>query len=133
MYDDHTQLQIETQALNPDPNCSEHSRRMRSALTTLALSHENQLYAETRGISQSNRAAGWRPGYLNLTTGECELSRFSDGRPAPIHVLEGLPEDWVQSRDAEGRVIAAEPEIVSGFIRGGRFFTRDQAARAAAH
>ncbi|WP_462320585.1 hypothetical protein [Halochromatium sp.] len=133
MYDDQTQLQIETQALSPEPDCSEHSRRMRGALTSLALRHENALFAETRGISQGNRATGWRPGYLNQATGEFELSRFSDGRPAPIHVLDGLPEAWVQCRDAEGRVLAAEPEIVSGFIRAGRFYTREQAARAAAH
>lgn len=81
MYDDHTQLQIETHVFNQVPNCGEHLRRMRGALTTLALRDENELYAKTRGISQGNRADGWRPGYLNLATGECELSRFGDGRP----------------------------------------------------
>ncbi|MEA1049119.1 hypothetical protein U5801_04745 [Lamprobacter modestohalophilus] len=125
--------QIQTQLLSHEPSCSERSKRMQGALTEMTLRHENALYAKTRGISQSNRSCGWRPGYLNRTTGEFELSRFSDGRPAPIHVLDGLPESWVQGRDAEGHVVAAEPEIISGFIRDGRFFTREQTARAAAH
>lgn len=135
MYSDQiqTQLQIQTQVIHSEPQSREHAQRMHGALTELALRHENDLYARTRGISQANRAFGWRPGYLNRATGEIELSRFGDGRPAPIHVLDGLPESWVQSRDAEGHVIAAEPEIISGFIRDGRFFTREQAARAAAH
>ncbi|MEA3641458.1 MAG: hypothetical protein VBE63_16155 [Lamprobacter sp.] len=133
MYTDHTQLQIQTQALDSPRSRREHSRRMQGALTELALRNENALYAKTRGISEANRALGWRPGYLNQATGAIELSRFADGRPAPVHVLDGLPEAWVQCRDAAGHVIAAEPEIVSGFIRDGQFFTREQAARAVAH
>lgn len=131
MYSEQSQLQ--TQVLISDPSCIERTRRMQSALNELTLRHENELYAETFGVSQRNRSLGWRPGYLNLATGEIELSRFGDGRPAPIHVLDGLPESWVHGRDAEGHVTTAEPDVVSGFIRDGRFFTREQAARAAAH
>lgn len=135
MYSDQiqTQLEVQTQPISRTAHEREHAQRMQGALTELALRHENELYANTRGTSQANRALGWRPGYLNKATGELALSRFADGRPAPIHVLDGLPEAWVQSRDAAGHVLAAEPEIVSGFIRDGRFYTREQAARAAAH
>jgi hypothetical protein len=137
MYSDQlqTQLQVQAQALGSEqqPAYGDQARRMRGALTELVLSHENELYAQTRGVSQANREFGWRPGYLNQATGEVELSRFADGRPAPIHILDGLPEHWVLERDADGHVVAAEPEIVSGFLRDGRFFTREQAARAAAH
>ncbi|MBK5939950.1 hypothetical protein CCR96_12005 [Halochromatium roseum] len=136
MYTEQFQTQVLSQALSSTAasTCgNDRERRMQGALTELTLRHENEIYAETRGISQSNRSLGWRPGYLNLATGEIELSRFGDGRLAPIHVLDGLPEAWVQRRDADGHVIAAEPEVVSGFIRAGQFYTRDQAARAAAH
>lgn len=109
------------------------ARRLRGTLTQMSLRNENLLYANTRGISQNNRSSGFRPGYLNRANGELALSRFSDGSPAPIHVLDGLPETWIAARDKDGRVTAVSPEVVSGFIRDGLFYTRDEAIKAAAH
>jgi hypothetical protein len=111
----------------------ERAERLRGVLTETSLRDENILYANTRGISQRNRSGGFCPGYLNRASGECVLSRFSDGCPAPVHVLDGLPESWVIRRDADGRVVEASPELVSGFIRDGVFYTRDEAIRAVAH
>jgi hypothetical protein len=59
------------------------------------------------------------------------ISCFADGRPAPIHLLDGLPADWVTVRGAGGRVLAVKASVVAGFIRGGRFYTRAQAASLA--
>jgi hypothetical protein len=125
--------QSQLQTFSPEPILSERDYRMRGALTELTLRNENRIYARTAGVSQRNRAADWHPGYLNRRTGETARSRYADGRPAPVHVLDGLPEAWVRERDAMGRVIAAHAEIVSGFIRNGQFYTREQAARATAH
>ena len=50
-----------------------------------------------------------------------------------MHLLDGLPEHWVAERDPEGRVTRARTGVVSGFLRDGRFYTRDQAAQVAAH
>jgi len=129
MNDTQSQLQL----FSPEPTLTEHDYRMRGALTELTLRNENRIYARTAGVSQRKRAADWQPGYLNRRTGEVARSCYADGRPAPVHILDGLPETWVRERDAMGRVIAADPEIVSGFIRNGQFYTREQAARAAAH
>jgi hypothetical protein len=52
---------------------------------------------------------------------------------APIHLLCGLPAEWVVSRDAAGGVSAVKPSIVAGFLRDGRFYTREEAARACRH
>lgn len=115
------------------PQEPEPSRRRRGVLTELTLRDENILYARTRGVSRNNRSAGFVPAYLNRATGECTASRFADGTPAPVHLLDGLPEAWVRERDAAGHVICTCPGIVAGFLRNGCFFTREEAARAAAH
>ena len=53
-----------------------------------------------------------------METGRTYLSRYSDGRPAPIHIHDGLPEA-IQWR--------TEINIIPGFVRDGRFYTREQA------
>lgn len=56
------------------------------------------------------------------------LSRFADGRIAPFHILDGLPADLVLGRSASGRVAAVKTSVISGFVRAGLFYTRDEAA-----
>lgn len=124
---------LQTLIVSQDPQDRTRARRLCGVLSELALRHENLLYAKTRGLSRNNRAEGFRPGYLNRRSGEWVLSCFSDGNPAPIHVLDGLPPSWVMTRDETGHVTKTVPEIVSGFIRDGRFYTRDEAIQATAH
>ena len=125
--------QVQTQTLSQEQLERERSKRRWGVLTEMSLRDENRLYAGTRGVSENNRSLGFRPGYCNSLSGDCVLSRFSDGSLAPVHVLDGLPDAWVLSRDASGRVLTVAPEVVSGFIRDGCFFTREEAARAASH
>lgn len=129
MYTEQTQTQIRSQ----EQRERERERRLRGVLTEMSLRDENVLYAGTRGISQNNKSFGFLPGYLNRCSGECVLSRFSDGSPAPVHLLDGLPDTWIRERDERGKVKAVAPEVVSGFIRDGRFYTREEASKAAAH
>lgn len=96
-------------------------------LTAQALHDQNAAFAATGGISENNHAAGFAPAYLNAQTGETVISRFADGSPAPIHLLDGLPAHWLECRDAAG-VLRTVEGIVSGFLRGGAFYTREQAA-----
>lgn len=90
---------------------------------------ENSVYRDTGGVSQNNRESGFRPAYRNIRTGQTVVSRFSDGRPAPVHVLDGVPKDWVVARDDQGNVRRVLATIVSGFLHHGRFYTREDAAR----
>ena len=71
------------------------------------LKRENELHAGTGGRSPENRDLGFRPAFLDFETQIIYPSRFADGRPAPIHVLDGLPEDVIVDRSASGRVVAA--------------------------
>lgn len=109
------------------------SRRLHGALTELSFRDENVLYAQTQGVSRNNGRLGFVPAFRDDSTGDLVRSRFGDGSPAPLHVLDGLPERLVAARDANGHVTRTRPGLVSGFIRDGRFYTREEAARATAH
>jgi hypothetical protein len=97
-------------------------------LTTQMLRSENQHFAATGGISQNNRSRGFQPGFYDAESGQTAISRFADGSPAPVHVLDGVPAQWVTAHLPDGRVLSVKASVVSGFIRGGRFYTRAQAA-----
>ena len=102
-------------------------------LSTRVLADQNQLYRETGGVSARNRELGFRPAFLDRATGTAWLSKFTDGRVAPLHVLDGLPDDLVTERDRDGHVKACKNCVIAGFLRGGLFYTREQAARAVSH
>jgi hypothetical protein len=95
------------------------------------LERENADYAGSGGVSAGNRRLGFRPAFLDCATMAIYPSCFADGRPAPFHLLDGLPEDVVITRSEDGRVKRVKSSIVSGFERGGFFYTRRAAARAA--
>lgn len=94
------------------------------------LQSQNSEFAGTGGVSPNNQDLGFVPGYLDTRTGQTMVSRFADGRPAPIHVLDGLPDSCVAARDASGKVTHAASTVVAGFLRNGEFFTRASAAKA---
>lgn len=103
------------------------------SLSTRALSQQNHVYRETGGVSEGNRDQGFTPAFLDQSTGITWLSQFADGRVAPLHVLDSLPEELVAERGINGHVKTARDCVIAGFVRGGLFYTREQAARSVAH
>jgi hypothetical protein len=103
---------------------------MGGAMNGSRLAQENIRYAGTCGVSGENRRYGFRPAFMDLETAAVYLARFADGRPAPFHLLDGLPDELVLSRDAAGRIAELSPCVISGFEQDGRFYTRDEAAQA---
>ena len=91
---------------------------------------QNRRYKGSGGVSQENRGGGFLPAFADTATGATYPSRFADGSPAPIHLLDGLPDEWVVARSTNGRVTAVKDSVVAGFLRAGRFYTRQQAAEA---
>ncbi len=102
---------------------------MPKSYTSENLAHENRINAGTRGVSSNCSGAGFVPAFRDFITGEVQLSRFEDGSTAPVHLLEGLPEHWVLERDLRRRVTRVRGSIEAGFLRNGRFFSRDEIAR----
>ncbi len=92
------------------------------------LVEENRRFAGTGGVSEHNAQARFVPAFQDAHTGQVEISRFRDGRPAPFHLIDGLPEDWIAKRDVTGRVVQIKGSIISGFVRFGVFFTRQEAS-----
>jgi hypothetical protein len=101
-------------------------------MTDRVLQAETEASRGSGAISAENRSLGFRPAFLDTCTGAIYVSRYADGRPAPFHVLDGLPDELVVERSASGRVSAVKACIVSGFVFDGRFYTREEAARRAA-
>ena len=103
---------------------------MKRLMSEQLLKRENQAHAGTGGRSQGNAGLGFKPAFFDFATQTIYPSRFADGRLAPFHLLDGLPDEVVIDRAPNGRVIAAKATLISGFVRNGFFYTRSAAARA---
>ncbi len=99
-------------------------------LSQRALARENHAYAATTGISKNCHSGGFVPAFYDTQSDCSVISRYADGSPAPIHLLDGVPVEWVSDYDTEGHVAALRPGVISGFLRAGRFYTREQVANA---
>ena len=106
---------------------------MNRLMTNETLRRENLAFVGTGGVSEENRPNGFVPAFYDLDTGRGEVARFADGRIAPMHLLDGLPAEWVAERSACGRITAIKESVIAGFIRDGYFYTREQAAAATLH
>jgi hypothetical protein len=95
------------------------------------LQRQNVEFLGTGGRSQENRSLGFRPAFMDQETSAVYQACFADGRPAPFHLLDGLPSEIVLSRTAQGRVASVKPTIIAGFTLDGEFYTREAAARKA--
>jgi len=101
---------------------------MAQSFTVKALQRQNLAFAGTAGVSQKNRRRGFRPGFFDRATGSVYLSCHPDGRLAPVHILDGLPDKLVIERTSSGQVAAIKGTVIAGFVMDGQFYTREQAA-----
>ncbi|HYQ71148.1 MAG TPA: hypothetical protein VET88_04365 [Gammaproteobacteria bacterium] len=96
------------------------------------LARENLRYTGTGGVSANNRNRGFVPAFLDTETGKVYRSRFPNGKPAPVHVLAGLPDELVDANCPSGGYRSIKHSVVSGFILEDRFYSRESAAQAVA-
>jgi hypothetical protein len=101
---------------------------MNPSLSYQELHRQNTEFENTGGVSEENQADGFHPAFYDTKLKRAELARFSDGTPAPMHILDGVPNDWVTERDGYGKVVAIKSSIIAGFLRDGVFYTREQAS-----
>jgi hypothetical protein len=99
-------------------------------LTKRYLLLEAATYRGSGAVSAENQGLGFKPAFKDTATGIVYLATFVDGRPAPYHVLDGMPDELVLARDRRGFVSRVVGTVVAGFLRDGTFFTRDEAAAA---
>lgn len=103
--------------------------QMKRAMTNSVLAQETASFQNSGGVSAENRSFGFHPAFMDAETERVFASSFADGRRAPFHLLDGLPNDVVLERNAAGRVVAVKSSVIAGFVHQGRFYTRDEAAR----
>ena len=89
---------------------------------------KNRCHNSLLGVGHRGQEGVLQPAFRDASTGVIYPSRFADGRPAPMHVWDGLPESAILERAPDGRVAVLKQTVVAGFSRGGRFYTREQAA-----
>jgi hypothetical protein len=65
---------------------------------------------------------------LDQATGCTYASIFAGGTAAAMPLLDGLPECLIVRRSRAGKVTAVHGSVVPGFLRGGEFFSRQQAS-----
>jgi hypothetical protein len=92
---------------------------------------ENLAFGGTRGVSAEAVKVRFAPAFMDLETGRVEIACYACGTPAPLHVIAGVPDEWVTERNTAGEVLAVKASIVAGFVRENRFYTREEAANAA--
>ena len=97
--------------------------------STRALREENRVFRGSGGVSRNNRAQGFLPAFLDHASGRVYRACFANGTPAPMHLLDGLPDELVEARNAQGRVVAVSASVEAGFLQGDYFYSRQQAAQ----
>lgn len=102
---------------------------MKEALSKTVLQRQNLRCHGTGGRSQENRGRGFRPAFMDTDTLAIFASRFADGRLAPFHLIDGLPDVLIVARLSSGRVATLKASVIPGFVQEDRFYTRDEAAR----
>lgn len=97
-------------------------------LTRQTLRRQTRAWLGTGAISEELHGTQFQPAFKDIATGKTYLARFADGTPAPMHLLDGLPDELVVGRDATGHAAAVKASVVAGFVRRGCFYTREQTA-----
>lgn len=100
----------------------------RASLTPGTIAQESEHFRGTGGESSVCGNCGFVPAFRDEDTGAVFRACNRDGRPAPVHMLDGLPDEVVISRDTSGRVTAVKASLTSGFLLHGCFYDRVQAA-----
>jgi len=101
-------------------------------VTEETLARENHQFTGTGGVSAINRDQGFIPAFLDTETSNVYRSRFPNGRPAPIHVLGGLPVELVEANSHSSGHRVIKSSVISGFVLEETFYSREEAAQAAA-
>ena len=86
---------------------------------------------ERSEVAGEHSGADLCPAFKDERSGAVYRSRRADGTCAPIHLWEGLPEELIGDRDAQGSVTRLRQGVTPGYLREGRFLTREQAGRTA--
>lgn len=66
---------------------------------------------------------GFLPAFMDIKSKETHLSSYKNGKTAAVHILDGLPEDWIAEWGEDGRATTLKFGVVAGFMRAGIFYS----------
>jgi hypothetical protein len=101
---------------------------MQNALSQNELKFQNIVWRGTGALSAENRDQGFTPAFLDTERKEIYLSRHANGDVATVHILDGLPEHLRLSGETSATASKAKSNVIAGFVRDGKFYTREEAA-----
>jgi hypothetical protein len=78
------------------------------------------------GVSQKNRSQGFLPAFYDTQTGAVYLSRFANGQPAPMYLVEGLQSDLLSMDQVFQQIIDIKNSVIVGFVQSNHFYTRQE-------
>ena len=61
---------------------------MNRSLSTTVLQQQNVTFKGTGGVSQENQSCGFAPAFYDTRSRVADISRFANGMPAPVHLLD---------------------------------------------
>ena len=98
-----------------------------AACTADDLVADSESHRGTGGVSEENGGFGFRPAFLDA--GEsCTARAFRTALRRPSIFSTVRLKNWWRVANECGRVAAVKAFLISGFVRFGRFYTRDEAA-----
>ena len=103
---------------------------MSRPITKESLRVESAPYKGSCGDSATARNKRFLPAFKNTENGQVQLARLPNGQVAPMHLISYLPPSWAARRDTDGTVLELVGSVVAGFVRDGRFYTREEASTA---
>jgi len=75
------------------------------------------------GAVFSDVSFGFMPAFKNIKNQQVHLSTDFGGQLSVMHILDGLPESWIDEKDEKGRALTLKSEIIAGFMRNADFYT----------
>ena len=96
--------------------------------TCQTLREQNKRFEGTGGRSQENCSVGFVPAFQDTRTGIVYRSCFANGKCAPVHVVSGLPAEFLRKISGSVNDVVLNDAIEAGFLREDQFYTRGEAA-----
>jgi hypothetical protein len=63
---------------------------MAQSFSNAILRKQNQIFRGTGSVSEKNRSQGFIPTFYDSKSHQAHISRFANGTPVPIHILDGF-------------------------------------------
>lgn len=87
------------------------------------IAQQQGAYDQLGGAIFTDVSFGFMPAFKDLKTEEIHLSVYHSGELAVVHVLDNLPQNWVDEWGEDGHAISLKHGIIAGFMRNGDFYT----------